>query len=85
MSSLTDNHLVSSPAIRSVQISGSADGLPEGEVVHETGRRDGGPDPVTDAQDAGQAVQTLSGIEMDTSLEVGSGADDGSNAPLSQA
>ncbi|KAG6377048.1 hypothetical protein JVT61DRAFT_1097 [Boletus reticuloceps] len=75
------NHLVSTSATRSVQAQVprlSAD-LPGQEIAHETEGRHDEPDPVIDGQDAGEAAQTL-----DTFLEVGSGADDRSNEPLSQ-
>lgn len=53
-------------------------------MPHQTERRHNEPDPVRGLHNAEEAAQTLSGAEMDTSLEVGSGADDRSNAPLSQ-
>ncbi|KAI9573642.1 hypothetical protein HD554DRAFT_911186 [Boletus coccyginus] len=79
-----DNHLVSTSATRSGQISGLSADLPEREMAHQTERRHNEPDPVTGPHNAEEAAQTLSGAEADTSLEVGSGADDRSNAPLSQ-
>jgi len=53
-------------------------------MAHQTERRHNEPDPVTGAHNATETTQTLSGAEVDTSLEVGNGADDRSNAPLSQ-
>ncbi|KAG8214553.1 hypothetical protein J3R82DRAFT_9614 [Butyriboletus roseoflavus] len=74
------NHLVSTSATRSVQVPGSPAGLPGREMVPE---RDNEPDPVTQRRNAGEVVQASSGVESDTSPDVGSRVDDRSNVPLS--
>lgn len=69
---MADNHLVSAAAARLAQVPEASAGLPGGEIVRETEIQDDGRNPVTDIHGAG-----------DTSVEVGSGADDRSNAPIS--